>query len=186
MKVIKPRRHCDDRGWFEEVYSERLYEELGVTDRFRQDNHVLTRAPYVLRGLHFQRPPHAQAKLVSCLKGRIWDVAVDLRAGSPTYGGYFSAELSCDNGLKAYIPIGFAHGYLTLEADCEVFYKVSDFYSPDCEAGLAWNDADLAIDWPLSGKTPVLSEKDQRLGSLAALDSPFTYSGADHASPVSV
>lgn len=181
MRLIRSRRHEDDRGWFEEVYSERQYAELGLTDAFCQDNHVLTRAPYVLRGLHFQRPPHAQAKLVSCLKGRIWDVAVDLRRGSPTYGRYWDGELSPENGLKAYIPVGFAHGYLTLEANCEVFYKVSDYYAPECEGGLSWDDPDLAIDWPLAGHTPELSPKDLALGALASLRSPFVYAGAEQA-----
>jgi dTDP-4-dehydrorhamnose 3,5-epimerase len=178
MQLIKPRRFGDDRGWFEETFSERHYAELGLTDRFRQDNHVLTRHPYVLRGLHFQRPPHAQAKLVSCVRGRIWDVAVDLRRGSPTYGQYSSAELSAENGLKAYIPVGFAHGYLTLEAVCEVFYKVSDFYVPECEGGLIWDDRDLAIDWPLAGRMPILSPKDLVLETLAGFESPFTDAGA--------
>lgn len=186
MKLISPRRHGDDRGWFEEVYSERAYAELGLTDTFRQDNHALSRQAYVLRGLHFQRPPHAQAKLVSCIRGRIWDVAVDLRKGSPTYGQWSSAELSAENGLKAYIPVGFAHGYLTLEAGCEVFYKVSDFYAPECEDGLRWDDGDLAVGWPLAGHTPLVSPKDLSLGLLRQFDSPFTYAGARPATVAAV
>ena len=137
----------------------------------------MSRAAGVLRGLHFQRPPHAQAKLVRCVRGRIWDVAVDVRAGSPTYGRWVAAELSADNGLQLYVPIGFAHGFVTLEPAAEVEYKVSDFYDPACEGGLAWNDAALGLPWPLPAGGPVVSDKDRVLPDLAAFESPFDYDG---------
>jgi len=177
-RLIRPRRFGDDRGWFSEVYNARRYGELGVGTVFVQDNHSFSRDAGVLRGLHFQRPPHAQAKLVRCLRGAIWDVAVDIRRGSPTYGRWVAAELSADNGLQIYVPVGFAHGFLTLQPDVEVEYKTSDFYAPECEGGLIWNDADLALPWPLSGADPILSPKDRELGPLADFDSPFDYDGA--------
>jgi dTDP-4-dehydrorhamnose 3,5-epimerase len=177
-KLIRPKRFGDERGWFSEVYNARRYAELGVADVFVQDNHSLSRDPAVLRGLHFQRPPHAQAKLVRCLRGAIWDVAVDLRRGSPTYGRWVAAELSADNGLQIYVPVGFAHGFLTRGPDAEVEYKTSDFYAPDCEDGVAWDDPDLALPWPLAGAAPILAAKDRALPRLADLHSPFDDDGA--------
>jgi dTDP-4-dehydrorhamnose 3,5-epimerase len=176
-KLIKPRRFADDRGWFSETYSARTYANLGVTVDFRQDNHSLSRTPGTLRGLHFQRPPHAQAKLVRCVRGAIWDVAVDLRKGSPTFGQFVAAELSAENGWQLFLPVGFAHGFLTLQPDTEVEYKVSDFYAPECDAGVIWNDPDLAVPWPLPGGEPVLSAKDQKLPRLSEFDIPFVYNG---------
>ena len=177
MKLIQPKRFGDDRGWFSETYHERRYAELGVDVVFRQDNHAYSRSAGVLRGLHFQRPPHAQAKLVRCVRGRIWDVGVDVRVGSPTYGAWRAFELSAENGCQAFVPEGFAHGYMTLEPDTEVEYKVSDFYAPECEGGLIWNDPDLALPWPLAGAAPILSEKDQKLPRLSDFENPFTYDG---------
>jgi dTDP-4-dehydrorhamnose 3,5-epimerase len=130
-----------------------------------------------LRGIHFQTPPHAQAKLVRCLKGRIWDVAVDLRAGSPSYGRWVAAELSAAGGEQLYIPAGFGHGFLTLEPETEVAYKVDAFYAPECDGGIAWDDPDLAIPWPLCGAAPELSDKDARLSPLKDFVSPFAYDG---------
>jgi dTDP-4-dehydrorhamnose 3,5-epimerase len=167
----------DDRGWFSESWNERALARIGVTARFRQDNHSLSRPPFVLRGLHFQTPPHAQAKLVRCVRGRIWDVAVDIRRGSPTFARWVGAELSAENGRQLFVPTGFAHGFLTLEPDTEVEYKVTDFYAPDCDAGLAWNDPALGVAWPLAGATPILSPKDARLPPLADFESPFDYDG---------
>jgi dTDP-4-dehydrorhamnose 3,5-epimerase len=178
MKLIKPKRFVDDRGWFCETYNQQRYAADGVDVTFRQDNRAYSRNAGILRGLHFQRPPHAQAKLVSCVRGRIWDVAVDVRAGSPTYGRWTAAELSAENGLQAFVPVGYAHGYVTLEPDTEVEYKVSDFYAPDCEGGLVWNDQDVAVAWPLEGLEPILSDKDKLLPRLADLVSPFAYDGA--------
>jgi dTDP-4-dehydrorhamnose 3,5-epimerase len=177
-KLINPKRFADGRGWFSETYNARSYAALGVDVEFCQDNHSLSKPAGVIRGLHFQRPPHAQAKLVRCVRGRIWDVAVDIRAGSPTYGKAVGAELSGDNGRQLFVPAGFAHGFLTLEPDTEVEYKVSDYYAPDCDGGLIWDDPDLALDWPLpAGSAPVLSDKDRALPRLAAFDSPFPYDG---------
>ena len=120
VKLIQPRRFGDDRGWFCETYNSAKYAAVGVAVDFVQDNHSLSRSPFVLRGLHFQAPPHGQDKLVRCVRGRIWDVAVDVRRGSPTYGKWVAAELSADNGRQLFVPVGFAHAFLTLEPDCEV------------------------------------------------------------------
>jgi dTDP-4-dehydrorhamnose 3,5-epimerase len=167
----------DERGWFSETYNRQGYVLLGVETTFCQDNHSLSRAAGVLRGLHFQCPPHAQAKLVRCVSGRIWDVAVDLRTGSPTYGKWAGAELNAENGFEIFIPVGFAHGFLTLEPDSEVEYKVSDYYAPRCEGGLIWNDPDVAAKWPHLAGSPILSAKDAVLPRLAELASPFVYDG---------
>jgi dTDP-4-dehydrorhamnose 3,5-epimerase len=177
VKLIRPRRFGDDRGWFVETYNSEKYAGLGVGVRFVQDNHSLSRSPWVLRGLHFQTPPRGQDKLVRCVKGRIWDVAVDVRRGSPSFGKWVAAELSAENGCQLFVPIGFAHGFVTLEPDTEVEYKVSDLYAPANDGGLIWNDADLNVAWPLGDASPVLSDKDQRLPSLAQFDSPFVYDG---------
>jgi dTDP-4-dehydrorhamnose 3,5-epimerase len=177
VKLIRPRRFGDGRGWFVETYNLDKYVRLGVGVRFVQDNHSLSRSPWVLRGLHFQAPPRGQDKLVRCVKGRIWDVAADVRRGSPTFGQWVGAELSAENGNQLFLPVGFAHGFLTLEPDCEVEYKVSDLYAPECDGGLIWNDPTLAIDWPLGADAPVLSDKDTRLPALADFDSPFVYDG---------
>jgi dTDP-4-dehydrorhamnose 3,5-epimerase len=176
-KLIKPRRFADDRGWFSETYSARSYPGLGVDVAFCQDNHSMSRPAGVLRGLHFQRPPHAQAKLVRCIRGAIWDVAVDIRRDSPTFGQHVAAELTADNGWQLFVPAGFAHGFLTLQPDTEVEYKVSDFYAPECDGGVIWNDPDLAVPWPLSGSAPILSDKDQKLPRLVEFEIPFTYDG---------
>jgi dTDP-4-dehydrorhamnose 3,5-epimerase len=178
VQRIKPRRFGDDRGWFTEVYSETAFHARGLTDRYVQDNHSLSRPKGTVRGLHFQTPPHGQAKLVRCIRGAIFDVAVDVRAGSPTYGQWVGATLSSENGHQLYIPIGFAHGFMTLEPDTEVTYKVSDIYAPAHDGGLLWNDPDIGIDWPeLGGTTALLSPKDQALGRLASFVSPFAYDG---------
>ena len=177
VRLIRPKRLADERGWFSEVYSKRAYAELGVDVAFCQDNHSMSRAAGVLRGLHFQRPPRAQAKLIRCARGRIWDVAVDIRSGSPTYGKWTAAELDADNGLQMFVPIGFAHGFLTLEPNSEVEYKVSDYYDRDCEGGLIWNDRIIGIDWPLGASLPILSPKDTALPGLADFVSPFAYDG---------
>jgi dTDP-4-dehydrorhamnose 3,5-epimerase len=176
VKLIEPRRFGDARGWFTEVYSEPAFAKHGIDCRFVQDNHSLSVPAFTLRGLHFQTPPRGQDKLVRCVRGRIWDVAVDVRKDSPTYGRWVGAELSAENGHQLFVPIGFAHGFLTLEADCEVTYKVSDVYAPDCDGGVRWDSA--AIDWPMpAGTTPELSAKDTGLPALADFDSPFPYDG---------
>lgn len=183
VKLISPRRFGDERGWFVETYNSEKYALLGVGVQFKQDNHSLSRSPWVLRGLHFQTPPRGQDKLVRCVRGRIWDVAVDVRKHSPTFGQWVAAELSAENGHQLFVPVGFAHGFLTLEPDTEVEYKVSDLYAPECDGGLVWNDPTLAVAWPLGGAAPLLSDKDTRLPTLAEFDSPFVYDG-DPLSPL--
>ncbi len=180
VKLIAGRRHGDDRGWFEETYSRRTLAALGLDVEFVQDNRSFSRSAGVLRGLHFQRPPSAQAKLVRCVRGAIWDVAVDIRRGSPTYGQWVATELTGRGGEQLFIPVGFAHGLVTLEASSEVEYKVSAFYDPAAEDGIAWNDPDLALPWPLAATAPsgpTLSPKDARLGRLRDFESPFAFDG---------
>lgn len=177
VKLIKTRRFGDDRGWFTETFQMDRWAQQGVTCAFVQDNHSFSKSAGTIRGVHFQRPPHAQDKLVRCTRGRIIDYAVDLRKGSPTYGHRVAAELSADNGDQLFIPTGFGHAFITLEPDCEVIYKVSDFYAPDCEGGIRWDCPALAIDWPMPSGRPLLSSKDELLPLLAELDSPFAYDG---------
>ncbi|MEG3163835.1 dTDP-4-dehydrorhamnose 3,5-epimerase [Sphingomonas sp. PB2P19] len=178
VKLIRPRRHGDARGWFTEVYNVETFAAIGIDCRFVQDNHSLSVPAFTLRGLHFQTPPHGQDKLVRCIRGRIFDVAVDLRAESPTYGKWVGTELSADNGHQLFVPVGFAHAFVTLEPDCEVSYKCSDLYAPDCDGGVRWDDATIGIDWPLpAGTKPELSAKDAALPALSAFNSPFVYDG---------
>ncbi len=178
VQLILPRRHGDARGWFTETYNRDTFAGLGIDCIFVQDNHSLSAPPFTLRGLHFQTPPRAQDKLVRCIRGRIFDVAVDIRDGSPTRGQWVGAELSAENGLQLFVPVGFAHGFLTLEPDCEVVYKCSDTYAPDHDAGIAWDDRAVGIDWPLpAGTLPELSAKDGVQPLLADFASPFAYDG---------
>jgi dTDP-4-dehydrorhamnose 3,5-epimerase len=178
VQIIEPRRFSDERGWFMEVYSERAFTALGIADRFVQDNHSLSRQRGVLRGLHFQTPPFAQAKLVRCLAGSIFDVAVDVRKGSPTYGRWVAAEISAENGRQLFVPVGFAHGFLTLTSDAEVAYKVTAPYSREHDGGIRYDDPAIGVGWPLSaGDAPVLSPKDGALPLLEGWDSPFIYDG---------
>jgi dTDP-4-dehydrorhamnose 3,5-epimerase len=177
-RLIVPKRFGDARGWFTEVYSEPAFIARGIDCRFVQDNHSLSVPRYTLRGLHFQTPPHGQDKLVRCIRGRIFDVAVDVRAGSPTYGKWVGAELTAENGHQLFVPIGYAHGFLTLEDDCEVSYKCSDFYAPQCDGGIRWDDPAIGIDWPMpAGTVPELSTKDAALPLLNEFASPFPYDG---------
>ena len=182
VRLIQPRRFGDDRGWFMETYSMAMLASVDVDLQFVQDNHSYSRPIGTIRGIHFQRPPHAQAKLVRCLRGRIMDYAVDLRRGSPTFGHQVAAELSAENGLQLFVPVGFGHAFVTLEPDVEVAYKVSDIYAPDCDGGIVWNDPTIAIAWPLPETGPVLSPKDTKLPTLADFDSPFAYDGVPIAS----
>ncbi len=179
MPVVKfvPKRFEDARGWFSETYQRDRFRAAGIAPDFVQDNQSYSAPAFTLRGIHFQTPPHAQAKLVRCLKGRIWDVAVDLRARSPTFGKWVAAALTSDGGEQLFVPAGFGHAFLTLEPDCEVAYKVDDFYAPECDAGISWDDPDLAIDWPLDGGSPQLSDKDARLPALKDFSSPVAYDG---------
>jgi len=171
---INPHRHCDHRGFFAETYSRRKYSELGIDVEFVQDNHSLSREVGTFRGLHFQAPPHAQAKLVRCGRGAIFDVAVDIRRGSPTFGEWKGYELKAENGEQLYVPVGFAHGFVTLEPDSEIVYKCSDYYAPEAEGAVLWNDPDIGIDWPTDAD-PILSEKDAAAPLLSDLESPFIF-----------
>jgi dTDP-4-dehydrorhamnose 3,5-epimerase len=166
--LITPRRHGDARGWFAETWSERLMDQAGLTHSFVQDNQAFNARAGTVRGLHFQTAPHAQGKLVRVIRGAIWDVAVDVRSGSPSYGRWVGAELTAAGGEQLFVPRGFAHGYVTLSDNTELFYKVDGQYAPELEGGVAWNDPDLALPWPLSGE-PVLSEKDRGLPRLRVL-----------------
>ncbi len=171
--AIRPDRHQDPRGFFSETYSRRALAEDGIDTEFVQDNHSVSVPEGTLRGLHFQAPPAAQAKLVRVVCGAIFDVAVDIRAGSPSYGQHVSCRLSAKYCNKLYVPIGFAHGFCTLEPDTEVIYKVSDYYAPAQDRGLLWNDPALAIDWPYS--EPLLSEKDRSHPLLHQMSECFVY-----------
>lgn len=170
--IIEPVRHGDDRGFFSESWSKSGMDKADLVFDFVQDNHSLSTEVGTLRGLHFQSPPHAQAKLVRCGRGRLFDVAVDVRKGSPTYGQWTGVELSFDNGLQLLVPEGFLHGFVTREPNTEIIYKVSDVYAPDCDGAVLWDSC--GIDWGLS-ETPKLSSKDAVAQTLAEFDSPFEW-----------
>ena len=176
LVILTPRQYRDDRGFFAETYSQRVYAELGISENFVQDNHSLSAEIGTVRGLHFQGPPHAQAKLVRCGRGAIFDVAVDIRKGSATYGKWVGYELSAENGAQLFIPAGFAHGFTTLQPDSEIIYKCSDYYAPETEGALRWDDPAIDINWPLEGKA-ILSDKDAVAPILAEFDSPFHMEG---------
>jgi dTDP-4-dehydrorhamnose 3,5-epimerase len=173
--LLKPRYFNDVRGYFVETYNLRAAKAAGLAADFVQDNQAFSHQRGTVRALHFQVPPHAQAKLVRVLRGAVYDVAVDLRAGSPCYGRWTATTLTARGGEQIFVPRGFAHGYCTLEADTEVAYKVDDYYAPDCEQGLIWNDPTLAIDWPVAAADAVLSDKDRKLPRFADFVSPFRY-----------
>ena len=172
--IIKPVFHLDDRGFFVETYNRSKYTELGIDIEFVQDNHSLSIEAGTLRGIHFQAPPHAQAKLVRCVRGAIYDVVVDLRRKSPTYGQWEGYELTPENGHQLFVPIGFAHGFVTLEPDSEIVYKCSDYYSLETEGAVLWSDPVIGIDWPIE-TDPILSDKDATASLLADLESPFIF-----------
>jgi len=176
-RIIVPKRHVDNRGWFSETFHEKRLHDIGITCRFVQDNQSSSKRTGTLRGLHFQVPPAAQAKLVSVVRGRILDVAVDVRRGSPTFGKHASTELSAESGLQVYVPIGFAHGFVTLEDDVVVMYKASDFYSPAHDCGIFWKDPDIAFPWPFKDAEIIVSDKDRALPYLKEFASPFAYDG---------
>jgi dTDP-4-dehydrorhamnose 3,5-epimerase len=175
--LVRPRRFGDARGWFSESWNAQRFAGWGIDVSFCQDNHSLSSQPGTLRGLHFQTVPHAQAKLVRCTRGAIFDVAVDIRRASPTYRQWVSAELSAENGDQLFIPAGYAHGFLTLMPDTEVMYKVDTHYAPEADGGIIWNDPTLGINWPLGNAVPLLSEKDALLPSLADAQPDFAYDG---------
>ncbi len=166
VKLVTPKIFRDERGFFSETFNKNALVAAGVVSEFVQDNQSLSRSPGVVRGLHFQLAPFEQGKLVRVVRGAIYDVAVDIRHGSPTYGKYVSAELSAENWSQLWVPPGFAHGFCTLKPDTEVIYKVTDFYSPEHERGIAWDDPDIGIRWPVAPENVILSEKDRELTPL--------------------
>ncbi len=172
--LITPKRFGDHRGFFSESWNRKTLEEAGlILPEFVQDNHSLSRDIGTVRGLHYQSPPHAQGKLVRCGRGRIFDVAVDARRGSPTYGQWHGEELSFENGKQLWIPAGFLHGFMTLEVESEIIYKCTDHYAPDCDGAVKWDSC--GIDWPLVGITPILSEKDENAVAFRDFLTPFAY-----------
>lgn len=174
---ITPKRFEDTRGWFSETWNQKQFEAENISARFCQDNQSMSKAAGTLRGLHFQYPPFAQAKLVRCLKGRVFDVAVDLRRKSPTFKRWVGVELTAAQGNQLFIPAGYAHGFITLDPNSEIAYKVDAYYAPEVDGGIIWNDPDVAIDWPLPSAAPLLSDKDLKLPSLSQIDIDFPYDG---------
>lgn len=172
---IQPKVFGDERGFFSETYNQHALAERGIEVPFVQDNHSYSAQQGTIRGIHFQIPPYAQAKLVRVVRGAILDVAVDLRKGSPTFGQHVSEVISAEAWNQLLIPEGFGHAFCTLEPDTEIIYKVSDYYAPDHDRGLRWNDPDLAIDWPVAPEGALLSEKDQSHPSWSEFDSAFVY-----------
>ncbi|MES5855283.1 dTDP-4-dehydrorhamnose 3,5-epimerase [Bacillus cereus group sp. RP29] len=174
VKVIEPKVFGDHRGWFMETYSDQAMKEAGIDLQFVQDNQSFSATKGTLRGLHYQLNPKAQTKLVRCTHGSIFDVAVDIRKGSPTYGQWFGIELSAENKKQLLIPKGFAHGFMTLTDDVEVQYKVDELYAPECDRGIVWNDVEVGVEWPMEIQ-PVLSEKDEKAPSLKEAENNFIY-----------
>lgn len=173
--LLTPRRFGDARGWFSETWNKRALAEAGINADFVQDNHSMSAPVGTLRGLHYQAPPHAQDKLVRCTRGVIFDVAVDARAGSPSYGQWVGYELSAENGAQLYVPKGFLHGFVTRTADAEVQYKCTDYYAPESDGGVRWDS--LGIDWGLTGD-PILSDKDRDAVAFSDWNSPFIWEDA--------
>lgn len=169
--LIKPKVFQDNRGFFLESYSKKVFEEHGITADFVQDNHSMSVNKGVLRGVHFQKPPCPQAKLVRVVRGSVYDVIVDLRKDSPTFGQWEGFNLSAENFSMLFVPRGFGHAFCTLEDNTEFMYKVDGFYAPECDSGIIWNDPTLNIDWPI--KDPILSDKDKALQKFSDLESPF-------------
>lgn len=173
VKLITPKCFSDERGFFSEVYKKHELASAGIEADFVQDNHSLSKSRGVVRGLHFQIDPHAQGKLIRVIRGAIFDVAVDIRLESNTFGRHVSAVLSAENWSQLWVPVGFAHGFCTLEPDTEVVYKVTDTYAPECDRGLAWDDPALGIKWPVSAGEAILSAKDEGHPRLADLPRYF-------------
>lgn len=174
IKLITPRRFGDARGFFMETYKQGpINELLGEKTEFVQDNHSFSAPKFTVRGLHYQSPPHAQGKLVRCTRGRILDVAVDVRNNSSTFGQHVTAEISAENGTQIWVPAGFLHGFVTLEPDTEVLYKCTDYYAPECDGSVFWNDPALGIDWGIDASKAIISAKDAEAPMFKAFDSPF-------------
>lgn len=174
---VRPKRVGDERGYFSETFRVDLFTEHAGDVKFVQENQSLSAQIGTVRGLHYQLSPKAQGKLVTCLSGAILDVAVDIRRGSPTYGCHVKAELSSRNGCQLWIPPGFAHGFCTLEPNTLISYKVTDYYSPEHDRGLLWNDSLLGIDWPVDYDAAVLSAKDKAQPNLTSIETDFVYRG---------
>lgn len=170
--MLIPQRFGDARGWFCETWNASRWAQAGIDLDFVQDNHSMSAEAGTLRGLHYQRPPHAQDKLVRCTKGAIFDVAVDVRRGSVTYGQWVGIDLTAENGHQLLIPKGFLHGFVTRLPDTEVQYKCTDVYAPDCDGGVRWDDPSIGIDWGITG-VPILSDKDRMAPMLADFTTPF-------------
>ncbi|MBM7067048.1 dTDP-4-dehydrorhamnose 3,5-epimerase [Actibacterium sp. 188UL27-1] len=175
--IITPKRFGDDRGFFSETYNAQSFAEADIAMTFVQDNHSLSEHVGTVRGLHFQAPPRAQDKLVRCGRGALFDVAVDIRKGSPTYGQWVGAELTFENAKMLLVPAGFAHGFATRAPGTEIIYKCSDTYAPETEGALHFADPAIGIDWGLDQTTAILSDKDKTAPGLVGFDSPFTYEG---------
>lgn len=175
VKLVTPSIVRDERGFFSETYSRRALAEAGIEAQFVQDNHSLSRAKGVLRGLHYQVEPHAQGKLVRVVRGAVFDVAVDIRRGSASFGRHVGSILSAENWSQIWVPAGFAHGFCTLAPDTEVIYKVTAFHAPECERGIAFDDPDLGIEWPVAAPDAILSDKDRRHPRLRDLPPQFAY-----------
>lgn len=176
--IVTPARHGDARGFFSESWNRQRMAEAGIETDFVQDNHSLSEQPRTVRGLHFQSPPHAQAKLVRCGRGALYDVAVDIRRGSPTYGQWVGVELSFENGRQLLVPEGFLHGFITRAPMTEIIYKCSDYYAPECDGAVRFDDPDIGIDWGVEAGSVVLSDKDGKAPLLRDFASPFVYEGA--------
>ena len=177
LVLLRPRQFLDSRGSFVETYNEKTFRAVGIAAKFVQDNQSFSAKRGTIRGLHFQLPPAAQAKLVRVVHGSVYDVAVDLRVGSPTFGRWDGATLTAEGGEQLFVPRGFAHAFCTLEPGAIVAYKVDEFYAPASDSGLIWNDPTLAIEWPVTSGEVVLSDKDLKLGRFADFGSPFKYEG---------
>jgi dTDP-4-dehydrorhamnose 3,5-epimerase len=175
--LLAPRRQSDRRGWFSEVFHDQRLEALGISQRFVQENQSLSARKGTIRGLHFQAPPAAQAKLVTVTHGSILDVILDIRSGSPTFGHHIALELDSATGHQLYVPEGYAHGFMTLVDNVVVIYKVSRYYSPSHEGGVRWNDPQINVPWPFRGGDITTSAKDDNLPLLRELRSPFVYEG---------
>lgn len=173
--IITPRRFGDSRGFFCETWNAGALAEHGINTAFVQDNQSVSSTVGTIRGLHYQSPPHAQDKLVRCGRGALLDVAVDIRKGSPTYGDWVAVELSAENGKQLLVPKGFLHGFVTLEPDTEILYKCSDYYAPECDGAIRFDDPSIGIDWGISPDKAVLSKKDAAAPFFKYFDSPFTY-----------
>lgn len=178
VKLIRPDRHRDPRGWFIESWNRRTFAAAGITAEFVQDNLAGSTAVGTVRGLHYQIAPHAQGKLIRVAKGALFDVAVDIRRGSPSFGQHVATTLTAESGEQLWVPAGFAHGYCTLTPDCEVAYRVTDFYAPECERGLRWDDPALGIAWPVAPSQAVVHPRDSAWPTLASLVDLFEHGRA--------